>query len=336
MILTIINIIFLFITYYLLCQNHIEFNYKSIYLVFFLFFSIILRLNIPTESNKDFVGYSELYNFENPDGIVSFLISEPYLYIIYNFFELFTSNKRFIIESIYWFNLFISLYFYIWLAFRKDVSLWKKVVIFVLYYFLTSYVVLRNAPVYFIYSYFFYYGFRSLSYKKIIFTPLMHISSLPLLLLIYYKSKRYYKYLFSALVIFIPILIFIVLPIIESVEELRLSLDKADAYSEGMTEIGVFHKIYFCFISVILIVSWINYKEKVLHPLIITTFIIYYISFFINPVIGFRFSPYVIFTILLNNFKGNYNVTAFTKVLNLIIILLLPYFIFTFIDTHHL
>lgn len=164
----------------------------------------------------------------------------------------------------------------------------------------------------------------------------MHISSVPLLLLIFYKSKRYYKYLFSALVIVIPILITIVLPIIESVEEIRSSLDKADAYAEGMTEVGVFHKIYFCFISGIFIVSWINYKKKVLHPLIITTFLIYYISFFINPVIGFRFSPYVIFAILLNNFKGIYNFPAITKALNLIIILLLPYFIFTFIDTHHL
>lgn len=336
MIVTIILISILFFNYYLLCQNHIKIDNKIMYVIFFIFLSVFLRIIIPTEINKDYAGYFELYNFENPENLVSFLISEPYLCVLYNFFELFTSNKRIIIESIYWFNLFISLYFYIWLAFRKDVNLWKKVVIFVFYYFLTSYVVLRNAPVYFIYSYFFYYGFRSLNYKKTIFTPLMHISSLPLLLLIFHKSKRYYKYLFSALIILIPILIIVVLPIIESVEELRSSLDKADAYAEGMTEVGVFHKIYFCFISGIFIVSWINYKEKVLHPLIITTFIIYFISFFINPVIGFRFSPYVIFAILLNNFNGNYNFPAITKVLNLIIILLLPYFIFTFIDTHHL
>ncbi len=336
MIVTIILISILFFNYYLLCQNHIKIHNKLIYVIFFIFLSVFLRTIIPTEINKDYVGYFELYNFENPENLVSFLISEPYLYLMYNFFELFTSNKRINIECIYWFNLLISLYFYIWLAFRKDIELWKKVVIFVFYYFLTSYVVLRNAPVYFIYSYFFYYGFRSLKYNKIIFTPLMHISSVPLLLLIFYKSKRYYKYLFSALVIVIPILITIVLPIIESVEEIKSSLDKADAYAEGMTEVGVFHKIYFCFISVIFIVGWINYKEKVLHPLIITTFLIYYISFFINPVIGFRFSPYVIFAILLNNFKGNYNFPAITKVLNLIIILLLPYFIFTFIDTHHL
>ena len=336
MIVTILLISILFFNYYLLCQNHIKYQNKVFYLLLFVFLSIVLRSLIPTEINKDYVGYFELYNFENPENLVSFLISEPYLYLMYNFFELFTSNKRINIECIYWFNLLISLYFYIWLAFRKDIELWKKVVIFVFYYFLTSYVVLRNAPVYFIYSYFFYYGFRSLKYNKIIFTPLMHISSVPLLLLIFYKSKRYYKYLFSALVIVIPILITIVLPIIESVEEIRSSLDKADAYAEGMTEVGVFHKIYFCFISGIFIVSWINYKKKVLHPLIITTFLIYYISFFINPVIGFRFSPYVIFAILLNNIKGSYNCQAIKKALNLIIILLLPYFIFTFIDTHHL
>ena len=80
----------------------------------------------------------------------------------------------------------------------------------------------------------------------------------------------------------------------------------------------------------------LNIKKNLFHPLIITTFIIYYISFFINPVIGFRFSPYIILVLLLNNFEGKYNFPALTKVLNLIIILLLPYFIFTFIDTHHL
>jgi hypothetical protein len=164
----------------------------------------------------------------------------------------------------------------------------------------------------------------------------MHLSSVPLLLLIFYKSKRYYKYLFLALVILIPLSIRIVLPIIEGVEEIRSSLNKADAYAGGMSEVGFFHKIYFCFISGIFIVSWINYKKQILHPLIITTFIFYYIAFFINPVIGFRFSPYIILVVLLNNFEGKYNFPALTKALNLIIILLLPYFIFTFIDTHHL
>jgi hypothetical protein len=146
----------------------------------------------------------------------------------------------------------------------------------------------------------------------------------------------YFKYLFLALILFIPILFIVVLPIIDSIEELQQSLNKVDAYTEGGSEVGVFHKIYFCFITLLFIFSWLNIKKKLFHPIIITTFIIYYISFFINPVIGFRFSPYIILVLLLNNFEGKYNFPALTKVLNLIIILLLPYFIFTFIDTHHL
>jgi len=164
----------------------------------------------------------------------------------------------------------------------------------------------------------------------------MHLSSAPFLLLLFYKSKNYFKYLFLALILFIPILFIVVLPIIDSIEELQQSLNKVDAYTEGGSEVGVFHKIYFCFITLLFIFSWLNIKKKLFHPIIITTFIIYYISFFINPVIGFRFSPYIILVLLLNNFEGKYNFPALTKVLNLIIILLLPYFIFTFIDTHHL
>lgn len=336
MIITITIISFLFLNYYLLCQNSGKVENKFIYLLSFVLLSIVLRIIIPTEINKDYAGYFELYNFENPENTFSFLISEPYLYLLYKFFELFSSNKFIIIECIYWFNLIVSLCFYIWLSFRKDIKLWKKVVIFVFYYFLASYVVLRNAPVYFIYSYFFYYSFRSIKYRKIVFTPLMHISSLPLLLLMFYKSKNYYKYLFSAMVVIIPILVFIILPVLESIEVLKSSLDKADAYAEGMSEVSIFHKIYFCFITCILIVSWINYKDKIYHPLIISTFILYYISFFINPVIGFRFSPYVILAILLSNFKSKYDTPTLTKVLNFIIVFLLPYFIFTFFDTHHL
>lgn len=336
MILEITVISFLFTNYYLLCQNCVKYQNKVGYSLLFVFLSIVLRLLIPTELNKDYVGYFVLYNFEKPENLISFLVSEPYLYILYSFFQLFISDKGIVIECIYWFNLLISLYFYIWLAFRKDIELWKKIIIFVFYYFLTSYVVLRNAPVYFAFSYFFYYSFRSIRYNKIIFTPFMHISSIPLLLLIFHKSKRYYSYLISALVIVMPIVITKVLPIVESVEEVRSSLDKAGTYSEAMNEVGFFHKIYFCFISGIFVVGWINYQKQVLHPLIITTFIMYYLSFFVNPVMGFRFSPYVIFAITLNNFKGKYNLSAATKALNLIIFLLLPYFIFTFIDTHYL
>lgn len=336
MIVTTFLISILFFNYYFLCQNHIKYENKVFYLILFIFLSIVLRLLIPTDINKDYTGYYELYNYDNPENILSFLISEPYLFIVYKFFELFTSNKRIIIECIYWFNLLISLYFYIWLAFRKDIELWKKVVIFVFYYFLTSYIVLRNAPVYFIYSYFFYYSFRAIQYRKIFFSPFMHLSSAPFLLLLFYKSKNYFKYLSLALLLFIPVLFFVVFPIIDSIEELQQSLNKVDAYTEGESEVGVFHKIYFCFITLLFIINWLNIKKKLFHPLIITTFIIYYISFFINPVIGFRFSPYIILVLLLNNFEGKYNFPALTKVLNLIIILLLPYFIFTFIDTHHL
>jgi len=333
---TIILITLLFFTYYLLCQNHIKYENKIIYSIVFIFFSIGLRFIIPININKDYIGYFELYNYEKPENLFSFLTSEPYLFVLYKFFELFTSNKIYIIECIYYFNFLISLYFYIWLAFKRDIVLWKKVVIFAFYYFLTSYVVLRNAPVYYIYSYFFYSSFRNINFRKIILSPFMHLSSVPLLLLMFYKSKNYFKYLFLVLSICIPIFIFILLPIINSIVELNYFLNKVNDYAEGMSEVSVFHKIYFCFITGLLIITWFNIKQKLFHPLIFTTFFIYFITFFINPVIGFRFSPYVILALVLNNFKGHFNAPLLNKGFNLTIILLLPYFIYTFIDTHHI
>ena len=334
MILTSITLLFIF--YYLMCQNHIKYEIKIIYLVLFICFSFLLRVLIPINTNKDFIGYYELYNFETPDDFFSFLTIEPYLYFIFNIFELFTKNKLEIIISIYWLNFLISLYFYIWLAFRYDIELWKKVLIFVFYYFLTCYVVLRNAPVYFIYSYFFYYSFRATRYNKIILTPLIHISSIPLLVLLLHRSKKYFKFLLSALLLFIPFFLIIILPIIKNYELLKMTIDKADTYGEGMSNVSIFHKLYFCFITGIFIINTFYIKRNIFHPLIITTFIIYYIAYFINPVIGFRYTPYIIFSILLNNFNLSHNNFSFTKILNLVVFFLLPYFIFNYFDTHYL
>ena len=84
MIVTTLLISILFFNYYFLCQNHIKYENKVFYLILFIFLSIVLRLLIPTDINKDYIGYYELYNYNNPENILSFLISEPYLLIISN------------------------------------------------------------------------------------------------------------------------------------------------------------------------------------------------------------------------------------------------------------
>jgi hypothetical protein len=336
MIIVISLITLIFFNYYFLCKNYSKPGNKFIFGFFFVFISIILRLLIDTSSSKDYFGYFELYNFDDTAGITSFLVSEPYLYLLYKFFGIFFGDKSVILDCIYWFNLFLCIYFFVWLAFRDDLELWKKITIFAFYFFLFSFVVLRNAPVYIIYSYFFYYSFRAVKYKITIITPFIHLSSLPLLFLLFYKEKNYFKYLVIVLIIFSTLLILKYIPIIESIEVLQSTLSKFDVYLEEMEEISLSHQIFFGFISSILLLSWGFFRKQIFHPIIITTFLIYYFSYFINPVIGFRYSPYVILAILLTNFESKYEIKSLTEILNNVIIVLLPYFIYTYYDTHYL
>jgi hypothetical protein len=228
------------------------------------------------------------------------------------------------------------MYFYVWLAFRDDLELWKKITIFAFYFFLFSFVVIRNAPVYIIYSYFFYYSYRAIKYKSTIITPFMHLSSLPLLLLLFHKEKNYFKYMVIGLLFFLVLFIFKFLPIFENIDALESPLNKIDTYLEDTKQKSFSHQIYFGFISGLFILSWIFFRKQVLHPIVITTLLIYYITFFINPIIGFRYSPYVILAIFLTNFESNYELKFVTEILNTVILVLLPYFIYTYYETHYL
>ena len=336
MIIVISIITLLFFNYYFLCKNYSKLGNKFIFGFFFIFISIILRLLIDPSSNKDYVGYFEFYNLDDTPDLISFLVSEPYLYLLHKFFDIFFDKKSLILDCIYWFNLFLCIYFFVWLAFRDDIELWKKIIIFVFYFFLISFVLLRNAPVYIIYFYFFYYSFRAVKYKKIIITPFIHLSALPLLLLLFHKEKNYFKYLVIVIIIFSPLLIFQFLPSFESIAAFQSPLSRVDVYLEEMEDISLSHQIFFGFISSVLLLSWIFFRKQIFHPIVITTFLIYYFSYFINPVIGFRYSPYVILAILLNNFESKYEIKSLTEILNNVILVLLPYFIYTYYETHYL
>jgi len=164
----------------------------------------------------------------------------------------------------------------------------------------------------------------------------MHLSSLPFLLLFFHKEKNYFKYLAIGLLFFLALLIFKFLPIFENIDALESPLNKIDTYLEDTKQKGFFHQIYFGFISGLFILSCFFFRKQILHPIVITTLLIYYITFFINPIIGFRYSPYVILAIFLTNFESKYEIKSLTEILNNVILILLPYFIYTYYETHYL
>jgi hypothetical protein len=334
MILIIVTIC-LFVAYYLSSFNTLNTGHKYFFILLYLIFAVINRLLISPELNKDYYGYFDLHNFDDPEDFVSFLFSEPYLYLIYKFFNLFISDKLIIFNFIYWLNFSITNIYFVWLLTRYDISVWKKVTLFAFYYYLFGFVLLRNAPVYMLFSCFFYYSFRDKKFYNILLTPFMHLSALSLIITVFNKNKYYFKVLFFILLILLPVLLIYILPLLNSLIALQNSMNKIDSYSGEMLSVSIFHKIYFAFVSFALAITFFVYQKKAMNPILVTTAIFYYTSFFINPVLGFRFSPYVFMAILLFNFKDEFS-PKLIKFIDFASFLLLPYFIFTLVDTHHL
>lgn len=333
MIFYLIITIFSFTFYYLMCFNSQKTLNKFFYIGLYLMFAIILRFIIAPELNKDYYGYFDLHNFEDPEDTVSFLVSEPYLYLLFKSFSYVIDKKETIFIVIYWFNFLLTNVFFIWLATRLDLNVWKKMVLFVFYYFLFGFVLLRNGPVYILFASFFYYSYRNQKFNKILFTPFMHLSALSLIVTLFHKNKYYLKILFATLFLFLPVFILYILPLLNDLIALQSSMHKVDSYSEGIGNVSVFHKIYFFFISTILAIAILVYKKYAFHPILITTSLFYYIAFYVNPVLGFRFSPYVVIAVLFFC-SENIKKSKWNKYLDIVSVLMLPYFIFTLMDTH--
>jgi hypothetical protein len=330
-----ITTILVFISYYLSSLNSVRLEYKVVFIFGFLFFGTALRAIINPELNNDYYGYFDIHNFETPENFLTFIFSEPYLLIVFKFFSLFSTNKQIIFLEIYWFNFIITNVFFLWLATRKDIVLWKKILIFVFYYILFGFVLLRNGPVYMLFACFFYYSFRNRNYIKILITPFMHMSAMALIILLFHKRKYYLKILFFVILGMIPIFIFFVMPILSEVEAIKSSMSKVDSYSEELESVSIFHKVGLLFTTIIVLIAIFVYRKKAMNPIFITTILFYYITYLINPIMGFRFSPYLFLSILLFNFEGSYS-TRLVRNFNIMSFFLIPYFIFTLYNSHTL
>jgi hypothetical protein len=330
-----INVICLFSFYYFASFRSQIFSQKCLFIFLFLIASITIRLLVPIELNKDYYGYLELHNFDNPDNLSSFLFSEPYLYLIFKFFNIFTADKKVIVHSIYWFNFVLSNVFFVWLLARRDLSVWKKIVLFSFYYFLFGFVLLRNGPVYILFALFFYYSYRKMFFSHIILTPLMHLSALTLMPILFNRNKYYFKILILFSVILLPLFLVYFMPLIESYLALNNALSKIDSYSSGVSTIGIFHKLYFVFILCILSLTYVIYKTEAINPILITSSFIYFVSFYFNPVVGYRFSPYILMAILFLNSEKKLNIKL-NNFLDLTSFSLVLYFFVTLFDSHYL
>jgi hypothetical protein len=332
MILILIAVLFTFISYYFACIFFANTNKKLFFTGVFIVCSFLGRLIINVNLNNDYLLYYNFDIFKKPSGVLSYILNEPYLYSAYAFFTLFIDSKKDVFLALYWFNFIISTFFFVWLLFREDIEAWKKMLLFVIHYFLFGYVLLRNGPAYILFVLYFYYAFREKRFDWVLITPFMHISSSLMLVTYFHKSRNYFKVLLVGTVV-IFCLVFILKPFLSSIVEFDSILYKISVYLQGMNGVGVLHILFFLFISFLVIMGSIFYKNEMLHPILITTVLFYSVTFFINPIVAYRFSPYVIFALLLFPFDKMKN-EKIVFIMNRLTILLFPLFVYSLFSAH--
>jgi hypothetical protein len=332
MILLLFIVLCVFLSFYLGCFDSENLTRKRVAIACFVISSIFLRILLKADYNNDYYLYYNFQIFHKPTSLLSFFINEPYLYSVYSFFKLFTPIKETVFIFMYWFNFTISTLFFVWLLLRKDIELYKKMIIFVCYYFVITYVVLRNGPVYILFALYFYYTFRNKKFNWVLITPLLHISS-SLLLITFIHNYRYYFRILIILPLLLFLFVFILIPFLAAFEEFQTIISKINIYSAGMVTIGIMHKLFFIFIVLLYILGYFFYKRKILHPILVTTFLLYAVTYFINPVVAFRFSPYFIFAMMLYPLKEFFK-TQKLRMLNLSTVLLFPIFVYAMFNSH--
>lgn len=323
-----------FLFYYLASFDIWNSKYKVGFIICFILSSCALRYALLPQWNKDYDLYFNFKIFQEPTNFLSIFIGEPYLYFEYAFFKFFCNDKEIIFVCMYLFNFVFATIFFVWLLTRKDIQVWKKMFLFTCYYFFFAFVLLRNGPAYILFAYYFYYSFRAKNFYWILLSPLMHLSSWLMLITLFHQKKYYFTF-FMILFILSVFSFFILFPFISENLIFARIVSKIDTYSSGMAVIGIMHKLYFILITAFVIIGVLVYRKKMLHPIIITTLSFYYLAFFINPIVGFRFSPFVFLALFLFNFEDIKN-QKLLKFLNVSSVLLFPFFLYALFHTHNL
>ena len=255
--------------------------------------TLALRFFVQNSQLHDYDSYFSVIGSIEPEFSFKILLTEPYYFQLVNYIHKYFS-AQFSINVFYGINYIFTTSFFIWILFVKNINPWKKVLLFSLFYYLLAYLLLRNTLAYIALAYLFY----KINFKEVnslsFFAFFSHLSSLPALFFSGFKNKKGDMWLVISMVLYL-----FLFSIIIKVEAFQL-YEKYSSYQDS-TEFGfsIFHKIYFFgFLAINFILFF--YDRKMIFnysylPLLVT-YIILQIS---NGVMGYRFSIYLIFYLLL-------------------------------------
>jgi len=251
-------------------------------------------MNIDVIDMPDYDSYYRVIGLVNPEMSFKMLFAEPYYFQFVNY--LYKNNSaEYSINFFYYVNYFATVVFFVWIAFLKDISAWKKMLLFALYYHLFAFVLLRNTPSYVLVGFLFYYLHKEKYLKISLLSFMGHLSSLPILFFAFFKNKLGDKKLLALSVLF-----FFAFNIILQLPFLGV-YEKFSGYQEG-DEYGksLFHKIYF--LLFLIVNTYLFFKEKRLffNYTYTFTFLTYLVLQFASPVMGYRFSIYLVIYLMLS------------------------------------
>jgi EpsG family len=290
-----ILVLSIFLSYFVLSnQKNVEWKICMLFLFIILTFCYKLTVNI--SSMPDYDGYIQSIGVDNTTNWFMLLFSEPYFFQIINLLTRYYSEGSSIV-FFYEVNYVITLFFFCWVAFRKDISTWKKVLLFSLYYYLFSYVLLRNTIAYVLTGLLFYFMHKEKYLKISIFAFLAHLSCLPILIFSAFKNRRSDRVLIVIMSLYI-IFFFVIINlniITPDLNEKLYTYQSSQEYGKS-----IFHKMYFYILLGINYILFRYQKNVFFNYTYILIFFTYLAIQYISPVMGFRFSIYLIIYILLN------------------------------------
>ena len=283
-----------FSSYYFLLKN-IDKKRKYFFLFLFIFFSLTIKLIIPLSEIRDFFTYTRVLSDKGHMKIRFVdILYEPYFLFLSKILLLWFSILQ--VLNFYYFLLFIlSISFFIWLAFLKDISLWKKYFLFNLFFILFTFILLRNGIAYMMTAMFFYYLSKDRFMISFFSALFFHITTIPVLFLSVLRKKRLNYYIIPLGITLIFLFFYLFLN-----ESSLLFLKYKDFKKNSVFYNYTVHNVVF-FISISIFISYlIFYKNKLLNYFYVSLIFFYVILFYFNAVMGFRFSFYIFLYLFMN------------------------------------
>ena len=327
----VISITLHFFSFFILCSVKQK-NFQILTIFCFLIISLLCRFYIPFDNNPDYINYLNR-NFLFKGNFSDFF--EPWPKLIYTLSDIIGFNHIESTENLYRVNFSLSTIFFCYLGLSSKVEYLEKMFFFSFFYYFSTYVIIRNAPLFYLLSYYLL-NKQNLNLIRLGTLYSLHISSIILPFIKLISNLKIYIIIVVGilLILSIPLGIELLLNNSEKLgQEIYIYLD----YIKSERKVNYNHYYLLTFnICVFFFIGFLS-GFKNISKFTWATFMVYLLGFFINPVLGARLSLYLIIFLLLttNNFMYKLKTKNTLKLFNMSLMpLLLAYTIFIFFDIH--